>query len=319
MENQIVKVNSNETSLLMNVSKFEHAQRVAKMLALSDLVPTHFKGKVANCIIALNLADRMQLDPFMVMQKIYVVHGKPSFETQLIVAVFNNSGNYDPIKYKEGGSGKDRYCIAISKNLKTKTIIESAKVTIKMADDEGWSAPKGNMKSKWVTMPQVMLRYRSAMFLINQHAPEVKMGMISKEEIIDIDPKREVLKVDFEDIKPPINEDTEEKKETTENKPESETEEIVETVGYSEEKADEKTPPGILKLQDEVIEKLDFMAKNKIYSYDNPVVIENTLKKIISFTAVRENDSPMDLERCSGYLQTIINPWKKKNPGADNE
>lgn len=318
MEKQIVTINNNETSMLMNVTKFEHANRVASMLAKSDLVPTHFRGKVANCIIALNLADRMQLDPFMVMQKIYVVHGKPGIESQLAIAVFNNSGSYNPITYEEGGSGKERFCVAVSKNLKTKTIIKSSSVTIKMADDEGWSAPKGNMKSKWVTMPGVMLRYRSAMFLIRQFAPEVIMGMQSKEEIIDVDPKREVLNVNFEDIKPPSNEDTEEKKETKpEEKPELE--EIIETAGYSEEKADDKTPPGIVKLQDEVIEKLNFMALNKIYSYNESVVVENTLKKLLIVTKVRENDSKMDLERCSNYLQRIIDPWKKKNQGADNE
>ena len=323
METKNLVTYSNENSMLMNPDKFEHVQRVGKMLASSDLIPDQFRGKMANCVIALNLAYRMQLDPFMVMQKMYVVHGKPGIESQLAIAVFNKSGNFKPIIWEEGGTGKDQYAIAVSEDLRSGTVIKSTKVTLKMADDEGWSLPKGTMKSKWVTMPDVMLRYRSAMFLIKQYAPETILGMQSSEEIIDVNTGKTRINVDFQDItnsdeKPTTEEIPEEKEEEQKitQEPSNNSEQIKPKsnvkIGYSEKTPEKQFPPGILALQDQIIEKLDFMVKNRIDGYEFQDVREITLKRLLSFKTVRENDAKMDLERCNEFFQKIINDWKKR-------
>ena len=80
-----------DQSLLLDTARFEHAQRVGNMLTKSTMVPEHFRNNIGNCVIALNYADRVGIDPFMVMQKMYVIHGKPAVETQLQIALFNNS------------------------------------------------------------------------------------------------------------------------------------------------------------------------------------------------------------------------------------
>lgn len=41
--------------------------KIAETFSKSDLVPKHFQGKMANCIIALQCAIRMEVDPFMLM------------------------------------------------------------------------------------------------------------------------------------------------------------------------------------------------------------------------------------------------------------
>jgi hypothetical protein len=51
-----------------------------------------------------------------------------------------------------------------------------------MAKAEGWSTKNG---SKWKTMPDLMLRYRSATFLIRCTAPEIGLGLQTAEEIHD--------------------------------------------------------------------------------------------------------------------------------------
>jgi len=56
-----------------------------------------------------------------------------------------------------------------------------------MAVDEGWYNRKG---SKWKTMPDLMLRYRSASFLGKLYAPECLMGMQTVEELHDISPRQ---------------------------------------------------------------------------------------------------------------------------------
>ena len=49
------------------------------------------------------------------------------------------------------------------------------------ARKEGWIK-----NSKYKTMPEQMLRYRSATWLIRTHCPEVLLGMQSSEEIQDV-------------------------------------------------------------------------------------------------------------------------------------
>ena len=181
------------SSLLLDVSRFEHAQRVAKMLASSTMVPDHFKNNVGNCVIALNYADRLGVDPFMCMTKMYVIHGKPAIETQLQIALFNKSDRFTSLKYEMSGEGDARQCVAYATEKETNEIVEGPPVSLAMAKKEGWG-------KKWTTLPDLMLRYRSAAFFIRLHAPETTLGLSTTEEvmdskdIIDITPDKEVFK-----------------------------------------------------------------------------------------------------------------------------
>jgi hypothetical protein len=58
-----------------------------------------------------------------------------------------------------------------------------------MAKAEGWSTKSG---SKWVTMPEQMLRYRAAAFFARIYAPDITLGMQTSEEMRDIEPVRNV-------------------------------------------------------------------------------------------------------------------------------
>jgi hypothetical protein len=56
-----------------------------------------------------------------------------------------------------------------------------------MAEKEGWSKKNG---SKWLTIPQVMLRYRAASFFARMNCPELSIGLYSKEELDDFPTKK---------------------------------------------------------------------------------------------------------------------------------
>jgi hypothetical protein len=172
-------VNSNE--MLFNVQMFEHAQRVSKLFATSSMVPDHFKNNVGNCFIALNIASRMQLDPFMVMQKMYIIHGKPGIESQLIIALINKSGLFTPLQYRMEGEDKEMKCTAYATHNETGEVC-SQTVTWDMVEAEGWNKKPG---SKWNTLPELMFRYRAAAFFARVYCPEVIMGMKTSEELHD--------------------------------------------------------------------------------------------------------------------------------------
>lgn len=164
---------------------FEAGQRIANMFSQSNLVPSNFKGDIGSCLIALNMANRMGADPLQVMQSLYIVHGKPSFSSAFLIACFNRCGRFSTIRYRmQGTKGKDNWgCIAYSAELSTGEVVEGVEVTIGMAKAEGWYNKTG---SKWQTMPELMLRYRAATFLIRSVAPDIALGFPTTEEAIDI-------------------------------------------------------------------------------------------------------------------------------------
>ena len=162
---------------------FDLIQRQAKVLAASDLVPKEFKGNIANCIIGLEIANRIGASPLAVLQNLYIVHGKPGWSSQFIIAAINSTGKFSPLRFDLAGEGDKRTCIAWATDLATGDRLESPQVSMKMAKDEQWIDKAG---SKWKTMPELMLRYRSATFFGRLYAPEILMGMQTTDEAEDI-------------------------------------------------------------------------------------------------------------------------------------
>ena len=167
---------------------FELMLRQAKWLASSDLVPKQFQGNIANAVIALEMANRMGASPLSVMQNIYIVHGKPGWSAQFIIAAVNTTGKFTPIRYSIKGEGQSKECVAWATEKATGERLESPPVSIAMAKVEGWLDKQG---SKWKTMPDLMLRYRTATLFGRLYAPEVLMGMKTVDEIEDTGPEEQ--------------------------------------------------------------------------------------------------------------------------------
>lgn len=175
-----------------DLAGFELAQRAAKALAASSLVPQNYQGNLADCIVALELAQRIGASPLMVMQNLYIVHGRPAWSSQFLIAAVNQCGRYTALQYEwTGERDKDSWtCRAYAKDKATGERVQGPSVSIKMAKDEGWYNKNG---SKWKTIPELMLMYRAATFFARTNAPELTMGLTTQEEageIIDVMPER---------------------------------------------------------------------------------------------------------------------------------
>ena len=174
-----------KTGVFDNEENFAVAQRMCKALAASSLVPVAYQGNISNCMIALEISQRTNASPLMIMQNLYIVHGNPGWSSQYIIASINSCGRFSPLQFEMvGEQGKDTWgCFAKAKGIDGE-IYTGATVTITMAKAEGWVQKKG---SKWQSMPEVMLRYRAASFFGRVYAPEILMGMKSSDEIEDIE------------------------------------------------------------------------------------------------------------------------------------
>lgn len=208
-----------------DLASFEFLQRAAKLFSSSTMVPTAYQAMVtkgfgnkatteanpsalSNCVVALDMAQRMNANPLMIMQNLHIIEGRPSWSSQFIIAAINNCGKFSPLRFDvewldeidatystfewiEGHKQERKHsirirnarCIAWALEKATGERLESAPVTMEMAVAEGWYGKNG---SKWKSMPDLMLRYRSAAFFGRIYAPELLMGLPAAEELHDI-------------------------------------------------------------------------------------------------------------------------------------
>lgn len=180
---KIAVVDDSEFSLYLDTARFDHLWRISSLFAKSDLVPDQYRGKPENCMISIAMAVRLGVEPMMMLQNSYIVHGKPGIEAKMAIALINASDTFTgPVQYKYEGEGVERSCTAFATS-KANGEICGQTVDIKMAKAEGWYDKKG---SKWKTLPDLMLAYRSAMFLARLYCPEVLMGLQTTEELHDV-------------------------------------------------------------------------------------------------------------------------------------
>lgn len=219
MSTEIQTRQQNFTLNFFDKDQMEAIQQGAKMLAHSDLVPDMYKiseknpltKAMANCIIALEMSQRVGASPLMVMQNMIVIYGKPSWSSTFLIATINTCGRFEPLKFKftnKGRLGKVDYvdyewngqrkaavnktfdgskidnieCVAYTSVRGSEDILESSPISIELAIKEGWYTKAG---SKWTTMEKQMLMYRSAAFWSRSYAPEISMGMQTSDEVQD--------------------------------------------------------------------------------------------------------------------------------------
>jgi len=189
MENTPTIENQQVTESAFSLQTFEHAQRVAKMLASSSLIPKAYQGNIQNVMVALEMANRIGASPLMVMQNLHIIQGNISWSSTFIISAINSCGRFEPLRFDLTGEGDRMKCIAWTNEKGKMERIEGPAVTMTMAKQEGWIDKNG---SKWKTMPELMIRYRAAAFFGRLYAPEILMGMQTMEEVIDIDPVQTV-------------------------------------------------------------------------------------------------------------------------------
>lgn len=207
MENQLTIRTEQTPGVFTTETAFVAAQRMAKALCSSKLVPEAYQGEsnIGSALIALEISQRLNSSPLMVMQNLHIIHGKPSWSAKFVISALISCGRFSPLRFELKPLGKIKFgqdtienvsCIALAYDKATGDKLESPEVTIEMAVKEGWYGKNG---SKWRTMPELMLRYRAASFFGSFYAPDVLMGMPTSEELRDIAPTmRKTKPIDIE-------------------------------------------------------------------------------------------------------------------------
>lgn len=168
---------------------WELMQRRAVAFSASTIVPANYQGrdKLANVVIALDIADRIGANPLQVMQNLHIIQGRPSWSSSFLIATVNTCGKFTPLRFEIAGSDdpfdKAYRVRAVATDRDGGFICNGPWIGWKMAEAEGWTKKSG---SKWLTMPELMFMYRAAAFWSRVFAPEVSMGFLTREEAEDV-------------------------------------------------------------------------------------------------------------------------------------
>ena len=161
------------------MENFRECYKLANVLEKSTLIPQQYQNKPEDCVIAIDMANRMGVSPMMVMQSLYVVKGKPSWSGQACMS-FIRAKYSDVSPVYTGTKGTDTRGCYIKAVTKEGSIIEGTEITMAMAKAEGWLS-----NPKWKSTQEQMLAYRAAAFFARVYCPEVLMGVSAEGEVED--------------------------------------------------------------------------------------------------------------------------------------
>lgn len=236
MSNEIsTEVKLNQVQLLQfERDEFQFMLEKARFLANSDFVPAQYRtfvtkkvkitkpggrwefeeqvtenqAAIGNCLIVLDLANRLRMSASMVMLGMDVIEGRIRPSGKFAIAAINSCGKFSKLEWLEEDLGEktveyvtfswngqekiahkasvkinDMGYTAFATDLKSGVLLKSPRVTLEIAVKEGWWSKNG---SKWPTMTQLMGRRRAASWFADENCPEILMGMRTIEEEEDI-------------------------------------------------------------------------------------------------------------------------------------
>lgn len=176
---------STELTMWNDVKLMQNAWKMATVLSKTSIVPDAYKENAGNCLVAIDIANRMGLSPIMVMQNSQMVRGNFTWRGSACKGLIDNCGRFRKTKYVFVGepNTSDWGCYLQAEDVQTGEVVKGATVTIQMAKDEGWMGKSG---SKWQTMGEQMMMYRAATFFARTHCPQALMGFYTTDEMVDI-------------------------------------------------------------------------------------------------------------------------------------
>lgn len=175
-------------SMYTNGDVFKVAWFAAQKIASSGIVPKDYTNNPGACLIAIELAQRWRLTPFLVMQNTPIIHGKPGVEGKFAIGLLDLNRPGIRKRWVKTGNIKDT---SAQSNFSMRLEVDypggrtevGTEVTMKMVHELGWWSKTGSF---WPKMTEQMFVYRSAAFFLRQHEPGLLLGMSFADELVDM-------------------------------------------------------------------------------------------------------------------------------------
>ena len=144
---------------------------LARAFADAKMVPDHFKKSVGDCYIAVNLAGRYGMDPWTLMQELYIISGRPMMSGKLATAILNHS-LADPLRPEYAGDGEER---EITLTGRPEGEVKPLSVKLKVKDAK-------TANEQWKKNPDQMLMYSGARMWGRRYTPDILLGILFDDE-----------------------------------------------------------------------------------------------------------------------------------------
>lgn len=153
------------------------AMELSKLMASSNFVPPHLRGRAGDCLAVVMFAGRVEMDPYAVASKSYFVNDRMAFEAQFIAALVNTRAPLvGRLEIEWAGEGNNLICTVtgtLRGDYRPKSVRqESATITTK-------NSPL------WKQAPRQQLGYYTQRLWARLHCPEVLLGVYAKDEMED--------------------------------------------------------------------------------------------------------------------------------------
>jgi hypothetical protein len=146
---------------------------IAKVLAASDLLPTHLRNKPANIVLVGQIARSLHLDTITALTQVAVVDGKPTLGAALQAALVRRAGHRLHIEVDE------------TTMIATATLVRSDDPDTKHVArwDQAKAVTAGLWgKGAWSKYPGAMLANRAITEVVRMAASDVLMGAVYDED-----------------------------------------------------------------------------------------------------------------------------------------
>ena len=159
---------------------YEEALKFAQAIAASDLAPRDFRGKPANCLIAMQMGAELGLSPMQAIQNIAVINGRPCLYGDALLAVVIGHPAYEWHKETMEGTGDQRAAVfAIKRRGQDAYTVRFSVADAKLARLWGKDGP-------WTTYPNRMLQMRARAWGLRDKFADALRGIQMTEEALDI-------------------------------------------------------------------------------------------------------------------------------------
>ena len=161
---------------------FAEAERFARMLAGTELVPAAYRGKPEAILVAMQMGFEVGLNPMQAIQNIAVIGGRPAIWGDAMLALVLSHPACEYVRDGVDGDGDARHGWCEAKRRGASPI----KRTFSVADAK--RAGLWGKSGPWQQYPDRMLQMRARGFALRDAFPDALRGLISQEEAQDIPP-----------------------------------------------------------------------------------------------------------------------------------
>ncbi len=176
----MTEVSTNATFSL-TPQNMDEAERMANMMAASQMVPKDYQGKPANVLVAVQMGLELGLKPVQSLQNIAVVNGRPAIWGDGMRALVVSAPDLGSISENLDDKTMTATCI-IARKINGKEVKFVGKFSQEDATLAGlWG------QNTWKKYPKRMLQWRAFGFAARDAYADRLKGIQLAEEIMDID------------------------------------------------------------------------------------------------------------------------------------